>query len=132
VREAVDKLNALPGIKGKAIGISANVSSTEEIQALVDQVKRSESQLDILIANAGATWGGPFESSPDWASQKVVDLNVRGVFNLVRLYASPLTHWLNWMCRVQTVDLSIANPWRGADSPPSSKHPEHQPRPPAS
>jgi NAD(P)-dependent dehydrogenase (short-subunit alcohol dehydrogenase family) len=88
VREAVDKLNALPGIKGEAIGIAANVSSTEEIQALVDQVKQTESQLDILIANAGATWGGPFESSPDWASQKVVDLNVRGVFNLVRLYVS--------------------------------------------
>ncbi|CEL04170.1 hypothetical protein ASPCAL05301 [Aspergillus calidoustus] len=90
VREAVDKLNALPGIKGKAIGIAANVSATEEIQALVEQVKQKESQLDILIANAGATWGGPFESSPDWASQKVVDLNVRGVFNLVRLFTPML------------------------------------------
>lgn len=86
VNEAADKLNALPGIKGKAIGIAGNASQTDEIQALVDQVKKVESKLDILVANAGATWGGPFETSPDWASQKVVDLNVRGVFNLVRLY----------------------------------------------
>ncbi|KAL5332332.1 hypothetical protein BJX70DRAFT_404704 [Aspergillus crustosus] len=86
VIQAAEQLNALPGIKGRAIGIAGNASQTEEIQALVDKVKSIEPKLDILIANAGATWGGPFESSPDWASQKVVDLNVRGVFNLVRLF----------------------------------------------
>jgi NAD(P)-dependent dehydrogenase (short-subunit alcohol dehydrogenase family) len=128
VREAVDKLNALPGIKGKAIGIAANVSATEEIQALVEQVKQKESQLDILIANAGATWGGPFESSPDWASQKVVDLNVRGVFNLVRLYvSSPYAH-TRVSCRV--VSKVNANPF--LDSRLCSKHPEHPPPPRAS
>jgi hypothetical protein len=31
------------------------------------------------------TWGGPFGPTPDWASAKVLDLNVRGVFNLVRM-----------------------------------------------
>ncbi|KAL4783559.1 hypothetical protein BJX76DRAFT_368313 [Aspergillus varians] len=86
VNQAAEQLNALPGIKGKAIAIAGNASQTDEIQALVDQVKQVEPTLDILIANAGATWGGPFETSPDWASQKVVDLNVRGVFNLVRLF----------------------------------------------
>ncbi|KAL2825844.1 hypothetical protein BDW59DRAFT_179817 [Aspergillus cavernicola] len=86
VNQAVAQLNALPGINGRAIGIAGNVAQTEDIQALVDQVKQIERKLDILVANAGATWGGPFETSPDWASQKVVDLNVRGVFNLVRLF----------------------------------------------
>jgi NAD(P)-dependent dehydrogenase (short-subunit alcohol dehydrogenase family) len=43
--------------------------------------------LDILVANAGAAYGGPFDSTPDWSSQKVLDLNVRGVFNLARLFA---------------------------------------------
>ncbi|KAL4804617.1 hypothetical protein BDV18DRAFT_26458 [Aspergillus unguis] len=86
VNKAVSDLNALPGIKGKAIGIAGNASQTTEIEALVAQVKNVEPKLDILIANAGATWGGPFETSPDWATQKVVDLNVRGVFNLIRLF----------------------------------------------
>jgi NAD(P)-dependent dehydrogenase (short-subunit alcohol dehydrogenase family) len=89
VEQAVAQLNALPGIKGKAIGIPGSAAETDEIQALVDKVKEIEPKLDILVANAGATWGGPFEMSPDWASKKVVDLNVRGVFNLVRLYAVP-------------------------------------------
>ncbi|KAL4940077.1 hypothetical protein BDV06DRAFT_230594 [Aspergillus oleicola] len=91
VNTAVSRLNALPGIKGKAVGIAGNASQTEEIKALVDKVKAVEDRLDILIANAGATWGGPFESSPDWASQKVVDLNVRGVFNLIRLFTPLLS-----------------------------------------
>ena len=57
-----------------------------EIEKLVTQTRKlTDGKLDILVANAGATWGGPFEPTPDWSSQKVLDLNVRGVFNLVRL-----------------------------------------------
>ncbi|KAI9371585.1 hypothetical protein BJX61DRAFT_511017 [Aspergillus egyptiacus] len=91
VEQAVSQLNALPGITGKAVGIAGNVAQTDEIDALVQKVQQTEGKLDILVANAGATWGGPFETSPDWASQKVVDLNVRGVFNLVRLFTPLLT-----------------------------------------
>ncbi|PGH02750.1 hypothetical protein GX51_04484 [Blastomyces parvus] len=86
IDEAVKKLNQIPGVTGHAVGIQANVASTEEIAKLVDEVKRSDGKLDILVANAGATWGGPFEPTPDWSSQKILDLNVRGVFNLVRLF----------------------------------------------
>lgn len=80
------KLNALTGISGTAVGIAADVARTEEIQRLVKEVRKTESKLDILVANAGATWGGPFEPTPDASSQKVLDLNVRGVFNLARLF----------------------------------------------
>ena len=76
---------------GKAIGIPANVAQVEDIERLVSEVKKHESKLDILIANAGATWGGPFEPTPDWSSQKVLDLNVRGVFNLARLFTPMLS-----------------------------------------
>jgi NAD(P)-dependent dehydrogenase (short-subunit alcohol dehydrogenase family) len=88
--QAVTKLNALSNIKGKAIGIACNVAVTEEIEGLVQRVKAilgeaGKKGLDILVCNAGATWGGPFEPTPDWSSKKVLDLNVRGVFNLCRL-----------------------------------------------
>jgi len=85
IDQAVERLNKLPGIKGKAVGIPANVAQTDQIQVLFDKIKELEGKLDILICNAGATWGGPFEPTPDWSSQKVLDLNVRGVFNLARL-----------------------------------------------
>jgi NAD(P)-dependent dehydrogenase (short-subunit alcohol dehydrogenase family) len=84
IDQAVVRLNKLP-VSGTAVGIAANVAQTEDIERLVNELKKTEGKIDILVANAGATWGGPFEPTPDWSSQKVLDLNVRGIFNLVRL-----------------------------------------------
>jgi NAD(P)-dependent dehydrogenase (short-subunit alcohol dehydrogenase family) len=84
INQAIDKLNSIPGIKGKAIGIAANVAQEKEVLKLRDEVMKVESKLHVLVANAGATWGGPFETTPDQANQKVLDLNVRGVFNVIR------------------------------------------------
>jgi NAD(P)-dependent dehydrogenase (short-subunit alcohol dehydrogenase family) len=53
---------------------------------LVEAVKQHTDHIDILVANAGATWGGPFETTPDWSSAKILDLNVRGIFNMVQLF----------------------------------------------
>ncbi|KAF2755409.1 NAD(P)-binding protein [Pseudovirgaria hyperparasitica] len=87
--QAVKRLNELPGVQGSAVGISANVATLDGIESLLKQIGEIVDRLDILVANAGTTWGGPFEPTPDWSSQKILDLNVRGVFNLVRL-AVPL------------------------------------------
>ena len=86
IDQAVKRLNALKGIHGKAIGIPANVGQREGVEKLYEEVKKQTSKVDILIANAGATWGGPFETTPDWSSAKILDLNVRGVFNLVQVF----------------------------------------------
>jgi len=53
----------------------------------VREVSKHTDHVDILLANAGATWGAPFDSHPDEAFAKVMDLNVRGVFNTVKLFA---------------------------------------------
>ena len=84
IDQAVEKLNRLP-VSGKAFGIAANVADTDEIERLVKKVQETDDGLDILVCNAGATWGGPFDPTPDWSSKKVLDLNIRGVFNLARL-----------------------------------------------
>ena len=81
----MEKLNKLPNVKGTAVGIPANVADTEDIARLVAWVKKTEGKLDILVANAGATWGSKFEDAPDASSIKILDLNVRGVFNLAKL-----------------------------------------------
>ena len=41
-------------------------------------------RVHVLVANAGTTWGVPLAHHPDAAFAKVFDLNVCGVFNLVR------------------------------------------------
>ncbi|KAJ9608491.1 hypothetical protein H2200_007479 [Cladophialophora chaetospira] len=87
---AVSQLNALPNISGKAVSIPANVGHTDQIERFVKDVEEEIAKdapgkgLDILVANAAASWGGPFESFEDWKSVKTLDLNVRGVFNLCR------------------------------------------------
>ncbi|KAI4683666.1 uncharacterized protein J4E88_004843 [Alternaria novae-zelandiae] len=86
IDQAVEKLNKLP-VSGTAVGVAANVADTEDIERLVKKVQETDDKLDILVCNAGATWGGPFDPTPDWSSKKVLDLNVRGVFNLARLFA---------------------------------------------
>jgi NAD(P)-dependent dehydrogenase (short-subunit alcohol dehydrogenase family) len=83
--QAVERLNRLPNIKGRAVSMPADISKTEEIQRLVDDLSKTQVKLDILIANAGTAWGGPFDSTPDSSTAKVLDLNVRSVFNLIRL-----------------------------------------------
>jgi NAD(P)-dependent dehydrogenase (short-subunit alcohol dehydrogenase family) len=99
---AADQLNALPGVSGKAVPMAANLGRTDQIEQFVkDLATETEKDgghggVDILVANAAASWGGPFETFEDWKSIKTLDLNVRGVFNLVRfmvpLLARPAKH----------------------------------------
>jgi NADP-dependent 3-hydroxy acid dehydrogenase YdfG len=51
----------------------------------VKEVSKTTDHVDILFANAGATWGQEFDTHPDDAFAKVMDLNVKSVFNTVRL-----------------------------------------------
>lgn len=85
IDQAVEKLNAL-GLKGKAVGIAANCAEKADIERLAQWVKEKYGKLDILIANAGASWGSTFDDAPDEASKKILDLNVKGVFLLAQKY----------------------------------------------
>ena len=69
----------------------ADSATLAGVQDLVAQVRRHTPHVDILVANAGASWGAPFDSHPDSAMAKVLDLNVRGVFNCVREFAPLLS-----------------------------------------
>ena len=52
---------------------------------MVKKVMGTTDHVDILLANAGATWGEKFDTHPDGAFAKVMDLNVKSVFNTIRL-----------------------------------------------
>lgn len=65
----------------------ADGATLEGVRHLLSQVSAQTDHVDVLLANAGATWGEAFDTHPDGAFAKVMDLNVRGVFNLVREFA---------------------------------------------
>jgi gluconate 5-dehydrogenase len=64
--------------------VAADASRDSDINALVDESLRRLGRIDILVNNAGATWGAPAEDHPLDAWDKVMNLNVRGVFVLTQ------------------------------------------------
>jgi NAD(P)-dependent dehydrogenase (short-subunit alcohol dehydrogenase family) len=70
---------------GECISLPADLSTEAECRRLADEIiQRENGRLDILINNAGATWGTPLADFDDAAWDRVLDLNVKGVFHLVR------------------------------------------------
>jgi gluconate 5-dehydrogenase len=60
--------------------IAADASDPAQIQRVVDETMERFGRIDILINNAGATWGAPAEDHPLEAWDKVMNLNVRSLF----------------------------------------------------
>ncbi|PLB38575.1 oxidoreductase, short-chain dehydrogenase/reductase family [Aspergillus candidus] len=86
--EAVAALNALPGKRpgAQAIAVPADNSRIDELERLVAEVRKTTDRVDILFANAGATWGEKFDSHPPEAFSKVMDLNVKSVYYLIQKF----------------------------------------------
>ncbi|MCL6282103.1 SDR family oxidoreductase [Ruegeria sp. 2012CJ41-6] len=82
-RAVADELNAM-GAEGRAEGFGGDVGSAEGLTALVDEVKTRTDSLDILMNNAGLTWGAPLDDFPYEAWKDVMAVNVAGPFELTR------------------------------------------------
>jgi gluconate 5-dehydrogenase len=75
--EAVAHLKAR-GVDASAI--AADLSDDQQVQPLVDEAMKRLGHIDILINNAGASWGAPAEEHPIEAWDKVMNLNIRSIF----------------------------------------------------
>ncbi|CAG8619753.1 17743_t:CDS:2 [Rhizophagus irregularis] len=52
---------------GKAFSIPADIQNLSEVKRLAGEIEKREGKLHVLINNAGANWGAPFDSYPDEA-----------------------------------------------------------------
>ena len=77
--EAVAELKAA-GINASAI--AADCGTVEGTTALATAALKQLGDVDILVNNAGASWGAPAEDHPIEAWDKVMNLNIRGIFVL--------------------------------------------------
>jgi gluconate 5-dehydrogenase len=68
-----------------AHAIAADLSQDEQAAQLVDGAIAHLGHIDILINNAGASWGAPAEDHPVDAWDKVMDLNIRSIFVVSQL-----------------------------------------------
>ena len=69
---------------GTCVSLPANLSSEGECLRLAGEIGERESHLNILVNNAGANWGENYDSFPEKAWDRVLALNVKGVFFLTR------------------------------------------------
>ncbi|MGR9145539.1 3-oxoacyl-ACP reductase family protein (plasmid) [Rhizobium leguminosarum] len=65
---------------GKAIAIQADAADAKAVSAAVEQTVSTFGNLDILVNNAGTAIPKPFEEATLEEMDRVIDINLRGVF----------------------------------------------------
>jgi NAD(P)-dependent dehydrogenase (short-subunit alcohol dehydrogenase family) len=73
------------------LGASAyvcDIGKREAIAPVAEQILQKFGKVDILVNNAGATWGAPAEQHPLEAWDKLVSVNLSGLFVLTQFIAA--------------------------------------------
>jgi 3-oxoacyl-[acyl-carrier protein] reductase len=65
---------------GKAIAIQADAANVEAVKGAVEKAVATYGRLDVLVNNAGTAIPKPFEESTLEEIDRVIDINIRGVF----------------------------------------------------
>lgn len=86
-QDALDALaHGLREIGIDVLPIAANAGNMEELERLMQQTLSYYGGVDILVNNAAANpVFGPVEDTPLWAFDKIMDVNVKGPFELSKL-----------------------------------------------
>ena len=64
----------------RALGLGCDVRDPEQVQEVVARTTADFGGIDILVNNAGTVWGASPEDTPLDGWQKVIDVNLTGVF----------------------------------------------------
>jgi NAD(P)-dependent dehydrogenase (short-subunit alcohol dehydrogenase family) len=82
--EVCDEVAAELSKLGTCVSLPADLSRDGECERLAAELTRREPSLNILVNNAGATWGAPLADYPADAWDKVMNLNAKAPFLLTR------------------------------------------------
>ena len=70
--------------QGECIAFPTDLSNEDGAKQLAKQIGERETAVHILVNNAGNNWGAPFEEYDEKAWERVLSLNVKGMFHLTR------------------------------------------------
>ncbi len=70
---------------GECIPVVADLGSQAGTEAFAKTLQKSEPKIDILINNAGASWGAPLDEFPEGGWDKVMQVNVKSIFFLTQM-----------------------------------------------
>jgi gluconate 5-dehydrogenase len=85
-KDELDK--AVSHLGNSTTAFVCDIGKREAIAPLADQVLKKFGKVDILVNNAGATWGAPAETHPLEAWDKLVSVNLSGIFALTQRIAA--------------------------------------------
>lgn len=96
--------------------LPGDVASHDGCVKIGEAFRAQESKLNVLVNAAGATWGAPIEQYPDSAWDKVVNINVKGPFNLTvallpELRAAGTAADPARVINIGSVHADVAPPW---------------------
>ncbi|HEU4350878.1 MAG TPA: SDR family oxidoreductase [Burkholderiales bacterium] len=84
-----DELNSAVVHLGKqgieAVAFVCDIGRREQIAPFAEDAMKLFKKIDILVNNAGATWGAPAETHPLDAWDKLVNVNLSGLFALTQI-----------------------------------------------
>ena len=83
-KEVCDEVAEELSKSGECISAPADLSTEDGAVQLASQVSDNEKAVHILVNNAGAAWGAPIEEYPDSGFDKVMNLNVKGIFHVTK------------------------------------------------
>ncbi len=83
-KQDCEKVAAELSKQGTCIALQADLSDEGGCAALAEELSSQESTLHVLVNNAGANWGAPLAEYPESGWDKVMALNVKGVFYLTQ------------------------------------------------
>ncbi len=73
-------VKAIEADGGKAMAIQANAADVDAVKSAVEKAVAAFGRLDVLVNNAGTAIPKPFEETTLDELNRVIDINVRGVF----------------------------------------------------
>ncbi len=84
--EAVEATVAELSDIGTCTGVPADLSTEDGARRLADAVATDHDHIDVLVNNAGATWGAPLAEHDTASWNRVLNLNVQGVFHTTKFF----------------------------------------------
>jgi gluconate 5-dehydrogenase len=109
VAEVARGMAASTGVR--ALGLACDVRDPGQIDAVVSETVRALGGIDILVNNSGTSWGAPAVEYPLEGWQKVIDVNLTGLFLFTQAVGR---HLIGEGARGKIVNLTSVTAFRGA------------------
>jgi len=78
---------AVAGRQGASLGVVCDVTSEEQVRAMVSTVLAKYENIDVVVNNAGVMTRGPFLDVPVSEARRLMEVNYIGAYNVTQAFA---------------------------------------------